>query len=95
MFPYPLSITVRRDALQRTIEQSGKGLHRFCIAADQHEWKIVTQRREIPIFGKNCGMQVARGKHIDLALGHSPREMKRDMRLKFCLHAKIALVVSV
>jgi hypothetical protein len=40
-------------------------------------------------------MQIIAGKRIELALGLSSREMKRDVRLHFCLHAEIALVVSV
>jgi hypothetical protein len=70
-------------------------LHRFWIATHQHERKIITQRREIPVFCKNGGKQIALGKGISFALGHFPREMKRDMRLKFYLHADIALAVSV
>jgi hypothetical protein len=40
-------------------------------------------------------MQITLGKRIALALGHSSCEMKRDVGLKFYLHAEIALVVLV
>ena len=95
MFPYALSVTVRRDLFERAVEQSGERLHRFSIArrANEHERKIVAQRRKIAVAGKNRRMQVALGKRIALALGLSAREMKRDVRLKFYLHAEVALVV--
>ena len=86
-----------RDFLERAVEQRGKRLHRLSVAAlaDEHEREIVAQRREIAISGEQRGLQVAAGQRIALALRHSAGEMKRDVRLKFYLHAEIALVVFV
>jgi hypothetical protein len=97
MPPHPFSVTVRRDGLERVVDQSGKRLYRLSIAAcaHEHERKIVPKRGEIPVAGENCGMQIAQGVRIELAVGQPTSEMKRDVCLKFYLHAKIALVVSV
>ena len=95
--PHPFSVTVRRDGLDRVIDQPGKRLYRLSIAAcaREHERKIVSKRGQIPVSGENCRMQIALGVRIESALGQPTREMKRDVCLKFYLHAKIALVVSV
>jgi hypothetical protein len=63
--------------------------------AHEYEREIVAKRGEIPVSGENCGTQTALGVRVERAAGLPTREMKRDVRLKFCLHAKIALVVSV
>jgi hypothetical protein len=63
--------------------------------ANEHERKIVAQRCEIAVSGEQRRLQVTAGKRIALALGHSAREMKRDVRLKFYLHTEIALVVFI
>src|ERR1019366_1823873 len=91
------SVTIRRDGPERAIDQSGKRLHRLSIAgcAHQHQRKIVAKGGEIPVSGENRGTQATLGMCIECAAGHPPREMKRNVCLKFCLHAKIALVVSV
>jgi hypothetical protein len=97
MLSCAFSVAVRRDFLERAIEQGGKRLHRLSVApcANEHEWEIVAQRREIAVSGEKRRLQVTAGKRIALALGHSAREMKRDVRLKFYLHAEIALVFFV
>ena len=93
--PDPFSITVCRNVPERAIDQSGKRLYRLSIAActHEHQRKIIAKRGEIPVSGENCRMQIALGVRIELALGHPAREMKRDVCLKFYLHAKIAFVV--
>src|SRR5665647_2988275 len=95
--PHPFSVTLHRDGLQRAIDQPGKRLYRLSIAtrARKHERKIVPEHGEIPVSGEYCGMQIALAMRIECALGQPTREMKRDVCLKFYLHAKIASVVSV
>ncbi|HEY5129412.1 MAG TPA: hypothetical protein VIJ35_19355, partial [Bradyrhizobium sp.] len=85
MLPDPFCVTVRRDGLERLINQSGKRLYRLAIAARAHEHqrKIVPKRGEIPVSGQNCRMQIALGVRIERTLGQPTGEMKRDVCLKF------------
>src|SRR5450755_1597377 len=95
MLSDPVSVCVRRDVLQRAVKQSGQRLHRVVAASGQNERKIVAQRAEVAIFGKDRRLQIAAGQRGKLALEHSAGEMKRYMRLEFCLHALIALIELV
>ena len=96
MLARALAVAIRRDRLSRGIEQRGERLHRLSVAArKQDQREIVAQRREIAVAGENRRLQVAAGQRVALALGHPAREMKRDVRLSFYLHAEFALVVFV
>src|SRR5471032_551436 len=92
MLSDPVSVAVRRDVLQRAIDQPGQRLHRLSAASRQNEREIVAQRAEVAISGKNRRLQIAAGQRGKFALGHSAGKMKRNMRLEFCLHAQIALI---
>ena len=85
MLAQAFAIIVRRDFFQRPVEQSRQRLHRLVAAlAHKHERKIVAQRCEIAIAGKQRGPQFATGQRIALALGHPADEMKRNVGLMFC-----------
>ena len=89
-FVSAIGIAVGSDRLQRAIDQPGQRLHRLLVVAHQHERIVVAQRGEIAVSGENRRMQIAAGKRGELTLRQPAGEMKRDVRLKFCLHAEIA-----
>ena len=87
-FPDPIDIALCRDLLETAVDKSRQRLHRV---SGEDEREVVAQRGEIAISGEERRLQIAqRG---ELTLRHPAGEMKRDMRLKFCLHAETALIL--
>jgi hypothetical protein len=90
---HALGVVAAGDVLQHAIEKPRNGLDPFAVgsAVDQHEGKVVAQRREVAVAREQRGAQGERFDGLE-AGGPSAGQVKGDVRLKFGFHEHVQIL---
>jgi hypothetical protein len=89
-----LAAVVLDEAVDHLVDDPGQALHVAPVAgvAQQHQWKIVAQRRQVAVPREQCGACVRAGRRFGDGAGLPAGPVEGDLRLQFCVHLPARLV---